>query len=381
MNVYRSPPNGQLAIIKDLMDRLRDRRATDDNMRPTLVTEMLRLLHLYLSESFLEQFIQRDIDSQLVSIILSFTSYSASLISELRHCLELAYLLLSYEGERRNIGNSTDLSNFIGFGRVASELGLNVLDKLLKFPVVSLKDIVNGILQFPDALYDFLRKAKQDLRTSIKDKFPKLLLQIEWDRFGKLKVYLLQLLLNEYKYDINSFPASFRQLPLVIILSNLERTSAHDQLLDYVLNCEAINLEIDCYGGFTTPLDYAIHHNNFDVAVKLIKAGAKLSNVKTRKIYVRSPQFTNLVKTITLKGLNHLDFLDFQIFQHDGADSRMSYELDSLKIWLTSVPKRRGTLMELATIKLREELASAQLMQKIGNREVDPIVKFFAQEI
>lgn len=48
--------------------------------------------------------------------------------------------------------------------------------------------------------------------------------------------------------------------------------------------------------------------------------------------------------------------------------------------WLKKVPNC-GTLMELATIKLRKQLTCAQFMEVIGERELDPVVKFYTQDI
>lgn len=298
----------------------------------------------------------------------------------LDNCFELVDCLLSHGAEPQKIHVSTIVQMVIAkLARRPSELGLTVLYKLLAFPQVTVEEFVNGMLRFPDVLFAFLKNADHVLRLAIKDTFPELHLDIEWDVFGMRKLDLIKLLLNDLEYDINAKPVTRYRKPLVFILLNLKASELNDKIISYVCNYEKVDLEIQCYYSMVTPPEYAITNNSFNFAVKLIKAGAKLT--KKRIHIVHSTQFTSLVKAITFRGLDYRHFLEFRTNDSKCTGKAIRHELDLVNLWIDTVPKRRGTLMELTAIKLREQLTSARLMQLIGDREVDSIVKFFAQEI
>lgn len=178
---------------------------------------------------------------------------------------------------------------------------------------------------------------------------------------------LLKLLLTDFNYDINTPPVASLTAPFVVILSKLEWTVLNNKLLDYVLKLNNVDLElrVSTYEKMVTPPEYATQDGNFEAATKMIEAGAMLINVQKR--HVRSSQFTGLVKAIAFAGLNCLDFLEFQpIEKFPSKYSHITSELDLVQSWIEKVPKRRRTLMELTTIKLREQLTSTQFRQAIG---------------
>lgn len=84
---------------------------------------------------------------------------------------------------------------------------------------------------------------------------------------------------------------------------------------------------------------------------------------------------------IEIRGISHKQFFcNVRDSLTSTEKQTINDELDLLKFWIAKIPERRGTLMEIVTVSLRQQLSYKDIMQLIGICEVDPLVDFFALE-
>lgn len=240
------------------------------------------------------------------------------------------------------------------------EIDFNLLDKLLKEP---------------DAIFEVLKSPNEGLRTLLQDECRNLHRVIDWNAAGYKKLDLFILLVDVYQLDINAEEVVMAPISRIYI-----KSYENDAMFDYAMKHPKLNLKV-LFNGLT-PLEYAIANDNYEVAVKLVKAGFKLRciDLSDRK-FCFEDNFVSLSKLITMKGGDYRDYFDVQEKNYFAEFWKsLRNELDLLNHWIQTIPSRRGTLMELATLKLRQRLSGDDIMELIGYREVDLIVKFFAFE-
>lgn len=212
---------------------------------------------------------------------------------------------------------------------------------------------------------------------------------IDWFAPGKGKLELLDCLIDEYNQDIDSNGDDDHNHNLLMTI--IKRYEKFDDEFwravlrriprdDLEVKRPCYNRFSGCYCGgakkpqYSTPLEYAISLNEFEIAISLIKAGARLDMFRPEwKAEFGRDNFTQLIKMVEIRGFSYKNFF--------GGVRRWKEELDLADLWVSKVPTRRGTLIELATIALRKQFTYEKIKQLIGNRTVDPIVDFFAVEL
>lgn len=154
-----------------------------------------------------------------------------------------------------------------------------------------------------------------------------------------------------------------------------------EKLFDCVLNHEKLdpNVRLTSKGLEMTTLEIAISRDNYGLAVKFLKAGCEMTIPNQKRLVGKN--FAPLSKLITMKGFGYQDFFITDADHYDKEEwPAIKMELYLFQLWIKTVPKRRGTLMEMVTLKLRQQLTRDELMVMIGNRELDQIIRFFAHE-
>lgn len=140
---------------------------------------------------------------------------------------------------------------------------INALD--LQIDVQLINVLSSAICYAPPAYevsYDILKLADDDFRAAIKTGIPDLPARfLKGSEDPKIKFKLLELLVNEYPYDINYRESTGGQLSLLEIVIGWRDIS----FLDSVLSLHGLDLE--AVGRRSTPLNFAIRQDRIDVAV------------------------------------------------------------------------------------------------------------------
>lgn len=291
---------------------------------------------------------------------------------QLTNVVEVVKLLLD-NGADPNCFKNACFEKALNAQHLNDDTKYQILQLLLKSPIIKIDaQLFYGFRYYPDALYQVLMKPTEKLRLLIHEECQDLLNEIQWRPNGNKELDLLVLLIDVYGLDINA--ADFLFQPSYL----------DEELFDYILNHEKLDLEVrrrDFLGR--SPLEFAFETNNYKTAIRFIKTGAKLENCNLKFTVVEN--FTPLFKLITMKGFDYLKFFEFEEkFYAEPFLSRrwhaIQNELNLFKGWFATVPKRRGTIMELVVLRMRRHLTREQIMEAIGDREIDPTIKFFALE-
>lgn len=134
---------------------------------------------------------------------------------EFDNSVELVRLLINHGAGPRIAKDGTASCIKLARSMMNYKTGSSIVKIICASPLVTPIDVVGDIAKFfPRELYEYLRTLDDDQRIAIRDSLPYLHCRIEWQDLESGKLDLLNLLLNDFNFDMNyedkvKFSASF----------------------------------------------------------------------------------------------------------------------------------------------------------------------------
>lgn len=238
--------------------------------------------------------------------------------------------------------------------------------------IVINRDFIYTLLGRPDVIFEILRPANATIQ-NVMQNCRDLHLDINWNAAGQKKLDLFILLIDVFNLNIN-------EQQLLFSMANLD-----DSICEFISNHHTLDLNfefVDNLGVTWTPVGKAIQDGQYQLLVKFVKAGFRLLPLDDAHRATLGANAVQIAKLITKQGLEYSDFYFNDEGDFEDPDVWQVVQ-DILAEIAVEIPERRGTLMELATIKLRNLIGHDGIAQQVEEGAIpgnNNIFQFFSED-